>query len=111
MIDQKQNCYIVDCESIQIAPDIMNFRYQITWALFSKEDKAFISSFLDGLYNNTRPAFFNEMALFCIILNFMQATYSKYKQEVIKPMEEYLIKIRALFDKIKNTDLENQYII
>lgn len=36
MIDQKQNCYIVDCESIQIAPDIMNFRYQITWALFDK---------------------------------------------------------------------------
>ncbi len=103
--------YIVDCESIQIAPDIMNFRHQITWALFSKEEKSFISGYLDGLYNRKRPLHFNQMALYCIILNFFQATYGKYKQGGILKMEEYLIKSKAMFENIKMLDLSLEFII
>ncbi len=111
ILDNNHNLYVVDCESIQIAPDIMNFRFQITWALFSKPDKIFISGFLDGLYNNKRPGSFNQMALYCIILNFMQATYNKYTREGIEKMEEYIINIKDLFNKLKKMDLKTESII
>ena len=103
--------YIVDCENVQIAPDIMNFRHQITWALFSKEEKAFISGYLDGLYHDTRPLNFNQMALYCIIINFFQAAYGKYQQGGILKMEEYLIKSRAFFEEIRTMDLSIEFIL
>lgn len=111
MVSSKKEFYLVDCESIEIAPDIMNFRYQITWALFSREEKAFISGYLDGIYNNTRPLHFNKMALYCILLNFFEATYGKYKQGGLFKMEEYLIKSKDMFEKIKMMDLSVEFII
>lgn len=111
MVTSKKEFYLVDCESIAVAPDIMNFRHQITWALFSKEEKAFISGYLDGLYNNTRPLYFNKMALYCILLNFFQATYGKYKQGGTLKMEEYLRKSKDMFEEIKTMDLSIEFII
>lgn len=111
MVISKKEFYLVDCESIEIAPDIMNFRHQITWTLFSREEKAFISGYLDGIYNNTRPLHFNKMALYCILLNFFEATYGKYKQGGLFKMEEYLIKSKDMFEKTKMMDLSVKFII
>lgn len=111
MVTPKKEFYLVDCESIAVAPDIMNFRHQITWALFSKEEKAFVSGYLDGVYNNTRPLHFNKIALYCIFLNFFQATYSKYKQGGTMKMEDYLTKSKDLFTKLEKIDIECEFII
>ncbi len=107
MVDDKQNLYMVDIESMQINYDILNFKYQMTWALFDERETEFVKGYFDGLYENKRPMNFNQQVIYMIIVNFFNVCYAPEDIE----FEIYLEKCRNLLEKIAKMDLNNEFIV
>lgn len=104
MIDETGEFYIIDIESMKISYDVLNFRHQITWILFSgnNKEKEFIRGFLDGLYLNKRPQYFNEQIVFVIMLNFIEHSYKIFKDE--NKLKSYFEKMKDIISLIDNID-------
>lgn len=85
MIDNYKNIHIIDCETMQVNYDIMNFKHQMTWCLFEGNEKEleFVKGYFDEIYHDTRPADFNKQVIFIIILNFLNASYNMYKKQIM----------------------------
>ena len=113
MVDQNNNFYITDIESMQVNYDALNVRYQITWSLFdgSEKEAEFIGGYFDGIYSGHRPNDFNYNIMFTIILNFFLEAYRKYKNSNIMEFETYISKCQKLFTKINKLDLNKEFII
>ncbi len=113
MIDESKELCITDIESMQVSYDVLNFRYQITWSLFDKNEKeaAFIKGYFDGIYFNKRPDNFNYMIIFTIILNFFEESYKRFKNSNINGFDIYVKNCKSLFDKINKVNIDIEYII
>lgn len=102
MVDQNNNFYITDIESMQVNYDALNVRYQITWSLFdgSEKEAEFIGGYFDGIYSGHRPNDFNYNIMFTIILNFFWKRIRSIKILILwnlKPISQnvknYLLKL------------------
>ena len=113
MVNQNGEFYITDIESMQVNYDVLNFRYQITWSLFegSEKEAEFVKGYFDGIYSNTRPENFNYSIIFTIILNFFSEAHKRYRCSNISGFETYVQKCKKLFEKVKQIDLEKEYIV
>lgn len=113
IIDKNKKIYIIDIESMQINYHIMNFKHQMTWALFEGNEKAtqFAKGYFDGIYNNTRPSNFNNRVIFITILNFFNASYDIFQKLQYYKLDMYLEKCRHLFDKINKMNLNKEFIL
>ena len=112
MIDKSKKLYIIDVESMQLNYDVMNFLYQMTWALFKENHREaeFVSGYFDGIYNNQRPKNFNEQILFITILNFFNESYHMYKKLNLDKLNIYMSKCSDLFKDINNIDI-NKFLV
>ncbi|MCT4612056.1 MAG: phosphotransferase [Clostridia bacterium] len=99
MKDNEDNIYTVDCESIGLDYDVLNFRYQIIWGILREKEKAFVRGYFDGLYNFSRPEGFNEMFRFTVLLCFFNSFAKRVRRnQYEKGIEEY----KSMKDLIKN---------
>ncbi len=107
MLDKNQNLHIVDIESMQVNYDVLNFRYQMTWALFDEKETEFLKGYFDAIYDGRRPEYFNQQIIYMIIANFFNVCYAPEDVE----FEEYLINCRNVLEKIAKMDLELETIV
>lgn len=113
MVDKNKEFHFVDIESMKFSYDVINFKYQITWALFdgNESEFEFVKGCFDGIYNNKRPKNFNYYVIFVVILNFFTESYHQYRYDDVKDFKKYIKKCRAVFNKIKDIDLCNDNIV
>lgn len=111
IIDENQELYIIDIESMQLNYDITNFEYQITWCLDSKKEFQFVKGYFDGIYNGTRPTNFNKHVIFILIINFFNASCTMYNKKQIEKLIMYMKKCRKLFETLNKKDLAKEFII
>lgn len=113
MVNENEEFYITDIESMQVSYDVLNFRYQITWSLFegSEKEAEFVRGYFDGIYSNNRPENFNYSIIFTIILNFFTESYKRYRNLNITGFETYVQKCKKLFDKINRINLDTEFIV
>lgn len=113
MVNENEEFYIVDIESMQVSYDILNFKYQMTWDLFDGNEKEleFVKGYFDGIYNNERPKNFSYHIMFIVLLNFLVESYHRYKYADVQSFKNYIEKCRILFHKLKKIDLDRDNII
>lgn len=112
MINSK-NYTIVDIESMQFSYDIMNFEYQMIWALMNdnKEEKEFLTGYFDAIYGNKRPEEFNKQVIFIMIFNFFKEAYGRYKRKNNEKLKELCEKSKYLFEQIEKVNLNKEIIV
>ena len=113
MVDKNKEFHFVDIESMKFSYDVINFKYQMTWALFdgNESEFEFVKGCFDGIYNNKRPKNFNYYVIFVVILNFFTESYHQYRYDDVKDFKKYIKKCRAVFNKINDIDLCNDNIV
>lgn len=91
MVDNNNDLYVVDIESMKLDYDVINFRHQITWRLFDGNEKeaCYVKGYFDGLYNDIRPENFEKFVMFVIIFNFFEASFSMYNKAEYQKLEKY----------------------
>lgn len=100
MVSDAGELIIIDLEGMKYSHDILNFRHQMTWALFTKPNKKshFLRGFFDGLYNNTRPPHFNSQVVYIFLFNLIE--YSHKHRHSPEQFAAYLERMQPLVPMI-----------
>lgn len=103
----------VDVESMEFSYDIMNFEYQMIWALMddNKKEKEFLTGYFDAIYENNRPEEFNKQVVFIVLFNFFKEASGRYKRRNEEKSKEFYVKSKYLFSQIEKIDLNKEIII
>lgn len=110
MRNQNGELHIIAIESLKYGHDMLNFRHQMTWLLRPDRVKRtqFLKGVFDGLYNNTRPAHFNQQILYIYTFNFIEHFDSVYRRGNLEESKEYLALVQKALPILLHP---NQYII
>lgn len=110
MRNQNGELHIIAIESLKYGHDMLNFRHQMTWLLRPDRVKRtqFLKGVFDGLYNNTRPAHFNQQILYTYTFNFIEHFDSVYRRGNLEESKEYLALVQKALPLLLHP---NQYII